>query len=65
MLCPYCLQGEIVEAKVKRTKEKIKICDECDTVWINDISNEKGISFDSFMQQRNCHSLWSELVLLE
>lgn len=35
--CPYCDgQGEVLNAVIKKTGEKIKICDECDTIWVED-----------------------------
>jgi len=33
MICPYCLQGDILKVRIIPTAEMIKICDECDTVW--------------------------------
>lgn len=55
IICPYCHgQGEVLNAVIKQTNEKIKICDECDTVWLEDepISNSSGLGFSTFMKKR-------------
>lgn len=64
MICPYCKQGEILKAKVKKTGEFILICDECDTVWENDNINN-GISFSLFMENQFLLPYWGEIELLE
>lgn len=63
MICPYCLQGEVLTVMIKKTKECIQICDECDTVWIEEVSNTDGVNFDKFMKQRNCPPLWDQLEI--
>ena len=32
-ICPYCGQGAVRKAKIKRNEKSIIICEECDTVW--------------------------------
>ena len=63
--CPYCLQGEVLKAKVKKTGEMIYICEDCDTVWKGKITDENGISLDLFLQQRDCEAVWNELLVIE
>ena len=64
MICPYCLQGEVLNAIIKKTNESIQICDECDTIWTEAVSDQKGSNIDDFMQQRNCQPSWDELELV-
>ncbi len=63
VLCPFCEgQGEIFEAIISATKQKIYICGECDTVWQTaDISEENCQPFDCFMLNQNLKPLWNEL----
>lgn len=65
MLCPYCEQGDIRKVMVKRSKEIIYICDECDTVWNSheSISNSTGIGFGLYADQRGFKPLWTELEI--
>lgn len=66
-MCPYCDQGRIKEAIVKKTKELIYICEECDTVWATNetISDSTGIVFDLYAKTRGFAALWSELEILK
>lgn len=65
MICPYCQQGTIMKAIVNKTKEKIMICDECDTVWENAdaISDLNGVSFDTYMNCRKIQPLWQNIFV--
>lgn len=65
-MCPYCDQGRIKEAIVKKTKELIYICEECDTVWASNeaVSDSTGIAFDLYAKGRGFAALWSELEIL-
>lgn len=66
-MCPYCDQGRIKEAIVKKTKELIYICEECDTVWAANevVSDSTGIVFDLYAKARGFAALWSELEILK
>ncbi len=66
-ICPYCLQGEILNAKIIKTNEIIQICDECDTVWKSSeiISDKTGRALDLFMKHRNCSCSWREFEILK
>ncbi|QEL55181.1 hypothetical protein FYK34_06175 [Chromobacterium paludis] len=60
--CPRCQQGEIKAMMLRKTKQPIWVCEECDAAWLN---NE--ISFNSFedygiiMKRMGLPPLWSEL----
>lgn len=66
MCCPYCDQGEIVKAIIKKSNKMIYICDECDTVWTSreKISDTTGLSFYLYANAHNLKPLWTELELL-
>ena len=64
MICPYCKQGTILKARVKRTGTEILICDECDTVWLSEVSNKSGTGLSEFMKSQSAKPLWSELEIL-
>lgn len=51
MLCPYCEYGMILKARIKYIDKEIYICEECDTVWEEEISNETGIGFAKYMKK--------------
>ncbi len=64
--CPYCDgQGEVLNAVIKQTNEKIKICDECYALWLENepISNSSGLIFSRFMKKRGLKPLWNELKI--
>lgn len=63
MVCPYCEQGKIIKAKIKRNNKEIHICEECDTVWDGEINLMTGKSFDNFMKNLGCEPDWSELEI--
>jgi len=61
--CPRCNQGWIVSAKIKKTKEQLFVCEECDATWLslNNIGKEKWLDFGSFMESKQLPALWTEL----
>lgn len=52
MICPYCEQGGIMRVKLKKSSEIIKICEECDAVWLDDVLEELGTTFEKYAEQR-------------
>ena len=67
MICPYCLQGEILKVRIIKTSELIHICDECDTVWKYDdkISESNGLTCKCFLTERNCPVSWREFDIIQ
>ncbi len=62
MYCPYCDEGELYTAIIKKLEKKIYICEECDSIWTtDDISDETGSNFSSYMESEGLEALWSEL----
>lgn len=63
VFCPFCEQGVVCKAKVKRLNEVIFICDECDTVWRTPEINDKVDceTFEIYMAKFRFGGLWAEL----
>lgn len=61
MICPYCEQGRVITAKVRKNGKKIYICEECDTVWEGTVDLSSGIDFETFMKEQGCAENWNEL----
>lgn len=64
MLCEFCFQGNVLNAKVKNTSEIICICDECDTVWYKKDSVVCVTNYYDYMSERNLPALWNEIIIL-
>ncbi|MCH5349425.1 MAG: hypothetical protein J1E40_08890 [Oscillospiraceae bacterium] len=65
MICPYCDQGIILKARVKHTGTEILICEECDTVWLDEVSDKSGTSLSEFMKSQSVNPFWSELEITD
>ena len=65
IICPYCEQGGIIKAKVKKNNRIINICEECDAVWIGEILEETGMTFEKYMEQRGYTNSWDEIEIIE
>lgn len=65
MICPYCEQGGILRVKVKKSNEIIKICEECDAVWLDDVLEELGTTFERYTEQRGYANSWDELEIID
>lgn len=65
MVCPYCEQGEVLVARIKKKNKSIFVCDECDTVWVKEINSQVGIGFDTFMKSEGCKASWDELEVFD
>ncbi|MBO5389205.1 MAG: hypothetical protein J6A59_13960 [Lachnospiraceae bacterium] len=64
MICPYCEYGRIFKAKIRDCDKKIYICEECDTVWEEQINDETGVGFDRYMKEIGMRGSWDELEIL-
>ena len=65
MICPYCEQGEILKAKVKKTGEIIYICDECDSVWKQKIIDDNATNFYDYAEENNIQITGDDLEIIE
>lgn len=65
MICPYCEQGGIIRAKVKKSNDIIKICEECDAVWLDEVLEELGTTFERYSEQRGYANSWDELEIID
>ena len=65
MTCPYCLQGNVYSANVKKTGKKIFICEECDTVWSGSVCDETATNLEDYMETLGLKPVWDELDSIE
>ena len=67
MLCPRCEQGDIVEAKVKKTGGSIYVCQECEAIWFNaeKIGDSSFVDFGTYMVKIGLPPLWDELSVTQ
>ena len=63
MKCPYCDEGEIRVAIIKSSGKRISICEECDTAWEDEIDNQRGANFDTYMKAEGIRGSWEELEI--
>lgn len=65
MLCLRCRQGDVVKAEVKKTRQEIFVCTECEATWfsINDIGILPFIDFGTYMESSGLSPLWNELKI--
>lgn len=64
MICPYCEQGVVQEAKMKKSGKRIFICEECDTVWEREVNSQIGVGFETYMNSKGYEASWDELEIL-
>ena len=63
MYCPYCEYGIVLRAHLQINEESIYICEECDTVWRNEVDNKNGTSFKSFMKEKGLEPSWENIIV--
>lgn len=66
-VCPFCEQGIVHKAMIKKTGTRIYICDECDATWQIgcEIRSDSFEGFDVLMKRLGGKGLWSELTELD
>ena len=65
VVCPMCGQGEVVPVQIAATRESIRICDECDTIWnrAGDVTADNASGFEDLMKARALPALWTQLII--
>ena len=65
MLCPRCSQGDIAQAKIKKTGKEIYVCQECEATWFTlaDINVAPFVDFGSYMEKIELSPLWDQLII--
>lgn len=64
MLCPRCdFQGEIRKVKIRKTKEHVQLCDECDALWkeLDEVTKSNFIDFSTYVAQFGLRGTWDEI----
>ena len=64
MICPFCEQGYILKAKVKKTNKTIFVCDECESVWVDKIDESHVTNLEDYFEKENIPSSWDELEVI-
>ncbi len=59
-VCPACGQGPLYRAVVKKTKEAVTVCEECDALW----TDAGQTNLTDFLKERGLAPQWEELVPL-
>ena len=61
--CRRCNQGTILSMRVKKTKNALFICDECEAIWFckKNIEYATFNYFNLYMERQGLPALWSEL----
>lgn len=65
--CPRCGQGWVVRCRVKGASDFIQVCQECDTVWIEDepTGEPPFLILEDFLARYGLAPLWSNLEVCE
>ncbi len=64
MLCPRCdQQGEVKLVIIKRTRERVYLCNECDALWKEDsgITKSNFTDFSTYAAQFGLLGTWDEI----
>ena len=62
--CPFCGQGPIHRAVVKKTGEALCVCEECDTVWKKGGAGDTVTNLTACLEEQGVPPRWEELALL-
>lgn len=65
--CEDCNCMTLWNAIVKKTNEKIIICEECDALWVIDKHGKprRAGDFEEYGEKYNIQPSWDELILLD
>ena len=63
--CPYCKNSCVRDAIIRKTGQSIKICFNCDTVWLGDISDVNACSGEVFRDHHELSDSVDEFEYLE
>jgi len=64
MLCPRCdQQGEVELMVIKKTGERVYLCDECDALWKegDEVTKSNFIDFSTYVAQFGLSGTWDEI----
>lgn len=64
-ICPYCGQGAVRIAKVKKNGKNIFICEECDIVWEKEVNDKTGVPLMFFLKSEGIEVSWDDWNELE
>jgi hypothetical protein len=67
LICPRCDgQGSVLKAQIKKTREMIFICDECDAMWLSleAVGSQPWVDFGTYMEEKALSPTWEEIEIL-
>lgn len=66
MLCPRCVQGDVVKAKIIANGTCLFVCRECEASWFfcEDIGITAYVDYGTYMERLGLEPLWSELQII-
>ncbi len=67
MLCPRCdEQGEVQQFVITKTGERVKLCDECDALWVEgeSVSAKNFVDFSTYVARFGLMGTWDELEVV-
>jgi hypothetical protein len=68
MKCPRCdQQGDVVVVVIKKTGERVHLCDQCDALWRegNEVTKANFVDFSTYVEQFGLHGTWQEVEVIE
>ncbi len=66
MLCPRCVQGEVVKVRIIANDTRLFVCQECEASWFlyEDIGVKAFVDYGTYMEGLGLKPLWSELQII-
>lgn len=66
MLCPRCVQGDIVKAVIIANDTCLFVCQECEASWFfyEDIGVKAFVDYGTYMEGLGLKPMWSELKII-
>ena len=67
MECPRCdRQGNVLLVVIKKTGERVRLCHECDALWIEgmEVSKSNFQDFATYVKQYGLNGSWADLEIV-
>ena len=67
MKCPRCdQQGDVILVVIRKTGERVLLCDECDALWTEDmeVSKSNFQDFATYVNKYGLNGSWADLEVV-